>query len=86
MGLLFSSPFKYLEKESNFGNDTIDVSQDRFAVLIAIITVEVSGEEDPTARPPVLHHGLSDGHGRPQQLVPVTQAQVGVEEVNLSSR
>ena len=63
MGLLFSSPFKYLEQENNVGYDTIDILQDRFAFLIAIITVEVSGEEDPTAWPPVLHHGLSDGHG-----------------------
>ena len=58
---------------------------DRFAVLVSIVTVEVPGEKDPAAGPPVLHHGVSDGHGRPQQLVSVTQTQVSVEEVNLAS-
>ena len=58
---------------------------DRFAVLVSIVTVEVPGEEDPAAGSPVLHHGVRDGHGGPQQLIAITQAQVRVEEVNLSS-
>ena len=58
---------------------------DRFALLPAVVTVEVPGEDDPAAGPAVGVDGLGDGDGRAEELVIVTQAEMSVEIINLAT-
>ena len=46
-------------------------SQDRLALFIAVVTVEIPCEHDPAAWPSVLDHEVSDRHGGAKELVSV---------------
>ena len=48
-------------------------SQDRFALFIAVVAVEISCEHDKATRPSVLNHEVSDRHCRAKELVSVAQ-------------
>ena len=46
-------------------------SQDRLALFIAVVTVEIPCEHDPASWPSVLDHEVSDRHGGAKELVSV---------------
>ena len=56
---------------------------DRFALLP--VTVEVPGEDDPAAGPAVGGDGVGDGDGGAEELIIVTQTEVSVEVINLTT-
>ena len=58
---------------------------DRFALLPAVVAVEVPGEDDPAAGPAVGVDGVGDGDGRAQELLAVTETEVSVEVINLAT-